>query len=55
MVWPLTELEDAVRTAGNAGCSQLVLLKCASNYPSSPENTNLRTIPHLSELFNNEV
>ena len=51
----LGELDDAVRTARDAGCTQLVLLKCTSNYPSSPENTNLRTIPHLRELFNIEV
>ena len=51
----LGELEDAVRTARDAGCTQLMLLKCTSNYPSSPENTNLRTIPHLQELFNTEV
>ena len=51
----LGELEDAVRTAREAGCTQLVLLKCTSNYPSSPENTNLRTIPHLRQLFNTEV
>ena len=51
----LGDLDDAVRTAREAGCTQLVLLKCTSNYPSSPENTNLRTIPHLRELFNTEV
>ena len=51
----LGELDDAVRTAREAGCTQLVLLKCTSNYPSSPENTNLRTIPHLRQLFNTEV
>ena len=51
----LGELDDAVRTAREAGCTQLVLLKCTSNYPSSPENTNLRTIPHLRKLFNTEV
>ena len=41
----LGEFDDAVRTAREAGCTQLVLLKCTSNYPSSPENTNLRIIP----------
>ena len=51
----LAELEDAVRTARDAGCSQLVLLKCTSTYPASPENTNIRTIPHLRDLFNTEV
>jgi len=51
----LSELDDAVKTAREAGCQQLVLLKCTSNYPSSPENTNLRTIPHLHQLFGTEV
>ena len=51
----LGELDDAVRTAREAGCPQLVLLKCTSTYPASPENTNVRTIPHLRELFGCEV
>jgi len=51
----LGELDDAVRTARDAGCTQLVLLKCTSTYPASPENTNIRTIPHLRELFGCEV
>lgn len=51
----LGELDEAVQTARAAGCSQLILLKCTSTYPASPENTNLRTIPHLRELFNCEV
>jgi N-acetylneuraminate synthase len=41
----LGELDDAVRTARDAGCTQLVLLKCTSTYPASPENTNIRNIP----------
>jgi pseudaminic acid synthase len=51
----VAELDEAVRAARDGGCSQLVLLKCTSTYPSSPENTNLRTIPHLRELFGAEV
>ena len=51
----LSELDDAVRTARDAGCTQLILLKCTSTYPASPENTNIRTIPHLRELFACEV
>jgi pseudaminic acid synthase len=51
----LGELDDDVRTARDAGCTQLVLLKCTSTYPASPENTNIRTIPHLGELFGCEV
>lgn len=51
----LGELDDAVRTAREAGCDQLVLLKCTSSYPASPQHSNLRTIPHMRELFGCEV
>ena len=51
----LAELDEAVKTARNAGCKDLVLLKCTSTYPASPEYTNICTIPHLKELFNCEV
>lgn len=51
----LAELDDAVRAARDAGCKDLVLLKCTSTYPASPENSNVRTIPHLRELFGCEV
>lgn len=51
----VAELDEAVRAARSAGCRQLVLLKCTSTYPASPENTNLRTIPHLRDLFDCEV
>ena len=51
----LGELEQAVATARQAGCHDLVLLKCTSTYPATPSNTNIRTIPHLRELFACEV
>ncbi|BEU86837.1 pseudaminic acid synthase [Selenomonas sp. TAMA-11512] len=51
----VSELEDLVRMARDNGCTDLTLLKCTSNYPSSPEGTNLRTIPHMRELFGCEV
>jgi len=51
----LGELEQAVATARSAGCQQLILLKCTSTYPATPENTNIRTIPHLRTLFGCEV
>ena len=51
----LADLEQAVAAAREAGCRDLVLLKCTSTYPASPENTNIRTIPHLRELFGCEV
>ena len=51
----LGELENTVRCARDSGCTQLVLLKCTSTYPASPENTNLSTIPHMRTLFDCEV
>jgi N-acetylneuraminate synthase len=51
----LAELDEAVRTAREAGCREMVLLKCTSSYPSTPEYSNIRTIPHLRELFDVEV
>ena len=51
----LSELEQAVNAARNAGCNNLILLKCTSSYPASPVNTNISTIPHLKTLFQTEV
>jgi pseudaminic acid synthase len=51
----IAELDEAVRAAREAGCSQLVLLKCTSTYPALPRNTNVLTIPHMRALFDCEV
>ena len=51
----VAELDESVRTAREAGCKDLILLKCTSTYPATPENTNIRTIPHLRDLFGTEV
>ncbi|OEU54983.1 MAG: pseudaminic acid synthase [Desulfuromonadales bacterium C00003096] len=51
----VAELDETVRTARDAGCNDLVLLKCTSTYPAPPENTNLLTIPHMRELFGCQV
>lgn len=51
----LAELDESVRAAREAGCRDLVLLKCTSTYPATPENSHLRTIPHMRELFGCEV
>lgn len=51
----IAELDETVREARKAGCSDLILLKCTSTYPASSENSNVNTIPHLKELFNCEV
>ncbi len=51
----LAELEEMINTARKGGCQDLILLKCTSTYPASPENTNILTIPHLKELFDVHV
>jgi len=51
----LAELDDTVYAARKAGCEELVLLKCTSTYPSTPEGTNINTIPYMAELFGCEV
>ncbi|HSE74268.1 MAG TPA: pseudaminic acid synthase [Dongiaceae bacterium] len=47
----IAELGETVEAARSAGAQDLVLLKCTSAYPASPEHSNLNTIPHMRELF----
>lgn len=49
------EVAEGVQVLRGAGCRELLLLKCTSTYPSSPENTNLLTIPHMRELYGVQV
>lgn len=49
------ELDTSVRAARDAGCRDLVLLKCTSAYPATAADANLATLPHLRELFGCEV
>ena len=47
----VAEIDETVRNAREAGCKDIVLLKCTSSYPASPANSNLLTIPHMRDLF----
>lgn len=49
------ELDISVREARAAGCKDLILLKCTSNYPATPESTNVSTIPNMRSLFNAQI
>ena len=49
------EISEAVTTARDSGCKDLVLLHCVSSYPSPPEVYNLRTIIDLYDQFNTMV
>jgi pseudaminic acid synthase len=51
----MEELDDAVRAARDAGCRDLILLKCTSTYPATPEDTNLSTIPDMRARFGCEI
>ena len=48
----LADIDESVTLLRQHGINDLILLKCTSTYPASPENTNLVTIPHLQKLFN---
>lgn len=45
------EIRETVHAARQAGCRDLVLLKCTSAYPASPSEMHLRTIPDMQARF----
>jgi N-acetylneuraminate synthase len=47
----LDEIGEAVRTARENGCDEIVLLHCVSSYPAPDEQSNVRTVPDLAERF----
>ncbi len=47
----LADIIESVQVLKENGCNKIVLLKCTSTYPSTPENTNLVTIPVLQQIF----
>lgn len=44
-------IKQAVETARNSGCDELVVLQCVSGYPAPAEQYNLRTIPDIATRF----
>ncbi|MGE6462040.1 pseudaminic acid synthase [Pseudoalteromonas tetraodonis] len=46
------EIREAVETAKNAGCKELVVLHCVSGYPAPASDYNLATIPDMAKRFN---
>jgi len=49
------ELDETVEAARSAGCKDLVLLKCTSTYPSTPDDSNVLTIPEMRKRYGCEI
>ena len=45
------EIDEAVITAREAGCKELVLLHCISSYPAPIDQSNIKQIPNLANRF----
>jgi N-acetylneuraminate synthase len=46
------EIAEAIQTARDNGCNDLVVLQCVSGYPTPADQYNLRTIPDIAQRFN---
>lgn len=46
------EIEEAIQTAKENGCEDLIILHCVSGYPAPAEQYNLKTIADISQRFN---
>ncbi len=51
----VAEIFEAIQTARQGGCEELIILKCTSAYPAPFEEINLATIPNLRATFGVEV
>ncbi|OCH18565.1 pseudaminic acid synthase [Aliivibrio logei] len=45
------EIQEAIDTARNNGCKELLVLHCVSGYPAPADQYNLKTIADISERF----
>ncbi|MEG6616507.1 pseudaminic acid synthase [Peptococcaceae bacterium 1198_IL3148] len=51
----VAELDETIHVARDVGCEDIILLRCTSTYPATPDSTNLLTIPHMRDLFGVQV
>lgn len=47
----LAEVDEAVRVIRAAGCDELILLHCVSNYPADPADANLRAMETMARKY----
>jgi len=45
------EIQEAIDSAREGGCTELAILRCVSGYPAPASDYNLRTIPDMVERF----
>jgi N-acetylneuraminate synthase len=45
------EIAEAVQTARDNGCDNIIVLQCVSGYPAPADQYNLRTIPDIASRF----
>ncbi|MDO6618567.1 pseudaminic acid synthase [Shewanella sp. 6_MG-2023] len=48
----LSDIVTAVECLTEFGCTQIILLKCTTAYPTPPEEVNLKTVQSLAQTFN---
>ncbi|HZT52548.1 MAG TPA: N-acetylneuraminate synthase [Stellaceae bacterium] len=51
----LAEVEGAVTALAAAGCTEMAILQCVSNYPAEPADANLRAMDTLAAAFGRPV
>ncbi len=51
----IADIQESVGVLRKNGCRDLVLLKCTSTYPATPESTHLLTIPHMAALYGCQI
>jgi pseudaminic acid synthase len=47
----LSDIDESIRKLRSHGCKDIIVLKCTSTYPATPENTNLKTILVMEKMF----
>jgi sialic acid synthase SpsE len=47
----MSEIDEAVRTIQDAGCNDLVLMQCITNYPSLVESANINVLRNYRKTF----
>ena len=51
----IAEIHEAVDIARSNGCPNIILLKCTATYPAIPEDSNLKSIPVMRDVFDLQI